>query len=403
MDQRLIVVARNRLDLCDYQRQQFFEDKDIQVLVDRRWAERRQGVQAHEPERRRADRRQEPVREGDLNRHGFAVIRRKPEAVGLEEIEKPTGEVQNQIEVKPPVDATAVVQDKSSLQTPSIQGTPPAERGSPPNGNGILKGRLPGAAKGLVSEETSIIHSTAYFEQNREEWLEMLKKVGMDNLRLPENSPLCAPWRKFLNELRAADGPASLDKGAGQHAGIEMERMTAVENRQRDTKWSEERVKIQAVKSGTRADTVRYLFIVSRDQAELCDRLTRDFSADKEVQVLLDRRQGQRRPQHAQARGRERRRANRRRQPEGWTVPVSQLYRGDRPCVMPPAEDPIRQPTGRREDGASFFRRSNVPAGPEDALTRAPKSAGANGGEMTGASVPFGSPAESAAKWGSWR
>lgn len=181
-----------------------------------------------------------------------------------------------------------------------------------------------------------------------------------------------------------------------------MERMPAVENRQRGTNWSEERVKIQAVKPGSRADTVRYLFIVSRDQPELYDRLTRDFSQEKEVQVLLDRRVEERR-QRIQGNGSERRRAGRRRQPEGWTVPVSQLYCGERPCLVLVAEDPICQPTGRREDGSSFFRRRDGLARPEDAVTRTPKSVGANGGDRAEVSKPLASGAESADKWGAER
>ena len=157
--------------------------------------------------------------------------------------------------------------------------------------------------------------------------------------------------------MESADDPAPRVKDAGEQAGVDVESMTARELRQPGSKWSEERVKIRAVEPGTKADMVRYLFIVSRNQPELFSRLARDFSEDKEVQVLLDRRVRERR-QRPQADGPERRRAGRRRQPEGWTVPVRQLYGGDRPCLGPLAKDPIRQPAGRREDGSSFFRRS---------------------------------------------
>lgn len=166
--------------------------------------------------------------------------------------------------------------------------------------------------------------------------------------------------------MESADDPAPRLKDAGEQAGIDMESMTAGIHRQAGSKWSEEPVKIREVEPGTRADMVRYLFIVSRDHPELLARLARDFSEDKEVQVLLDRRLRERRGGR-QAVGAERRRAGRRRQPEGWTVPVQQLYQGDRPCLVPLAIDPKREPAGRREDGSSFFRRSTGAAEPEDA------------------------------------
>ena len=59
---------------------------------------------------------------------------------------------------------------------------------------------------------------------------------------------------------------------------------------------------------------VRCLFIVARGQPDLWHHLTRDFAGDEEVQVLLDRRRGERR-QHLQPNEPERRRSDRRRQP----------------------------------------------------------------------------------------
>lgn len=147
-----------------------------------------------------------------------------------------------------------------------------------------------------------------------------------------------------------------------------MERITAVENEQGSI-FKGKSVKIHAIKPGARADAVRYLFIVERDEPELYDRLARDFSEDKEVQVVLDRRSAQRR-RGGQAQGPERRRAGRRRQPEGWTVPVTQLYRGYRPCLLLVAEEPIPSLTGRRDNGSSFFRRGKAPARPDDAGTK---------------------------------
>ncbi len=149
--------------------------------------------------------------------------------------------------------------------------------------------------------------------------------------------------------------------------GIAMERNAPVETPERVSKWNRERVRIQPVIERTPGDMVRYLFIVSRDHLELYYQLTWDFSKDREVQVLLDRREGDRRTQ-GQGHGKERRRASRRRHPEGWTVTVEQLYRGERPCLLllgenlaPLGEYLASPPAGRREDGSSFFHPGREP------------------------------------------
>ncbi len=59
----------------------------------------------------------------------------------------------------------------------------------------------------------------------------------------------------------------------------------------------------------------RYLIIVARNQPEICADLARDFAGDEQVQVFLDRRQGERRRYHAQRDEPNRRRADRRRPP----------------------------------------------------------------------------------------
>lgn len=61
---------------------------------------------------------------------------------------------------------------------------------------------------------------------------------------------------------------------------------------------------------------VRYVFIVRRDQPHLLEHLRREFAKEKEVEVLQDRRIGERR-QRVQAWPAERRRADRRRMPGG--------------------------------------------------------------------------------------
>lgn len=122
------------------------------------------------------------------------------------------------------------------------------------------------------------------------------------------------------------------------------------------TNGGEQRVKVRPVTPGTRADAVQCLFIVSRDQPELYERLCSDFAEDKEVEILLDRRVRDRR-RGGSVQGPERRRAGRRRQPEGWTIPVARLYGGERPCLILQAQGPTVPPASRRSDGSSFFRR----------------------------------------------
>ena len=58
----------------------------------------------------------------------------------------------------------------------------------------------------------------------------------------------------------------------------------------------------------------QHLFIVSRQQPELYSYLTREFSGEPDVQVILDRRQGERRqqPESVMTEGIDRRHAERR-------------------------------------------------------------------------------------------
>ncbi len=340
--------------------------------------------------------------------------------MGLREIEKPLGELHAQLVGKPPEDPVGDVDAQASVQTQTIERALSVWKAGPPNGSGIWNGRTNGPTQWVIAEDRSIIISRTPFDEGGQEWQEVLKKIGIEGLRLPDNGALCAPWRKFLNELRAAatrgesasmpgrvssmgsaDGAAPGGTGAGDQAAMAVE-MTARENKQSDANGNEARVKIQAVKPGVRLDTVRYLFIVSRDQPDVYNRLARDFAADKEVQVILDRRVGERR-QRAQGNGSERRRTGRRRQPEGWAVRVSQLYRGDRPCLVPSAGDLISPFTTRRGDGLSFFARPKASARPDDAATRIPGSAGTNGSDMAAALHPVAGPAEPAFKRGAGR
>lgn len=61
-------------------------------------------------------------------------------------------------------------------------------------------------------------------------------------------------------------------------------------------------------------DKVRCVFIVARDQSDLWHYLRQHFAREEEVQVILDRRRGERR-QRNRVTETERRQADRRRQP----------------------------------------------------------------------------------------
>lgn len=54
----LLIVARNQPDLCGYLSRSFAGDDKVQVILDRRVGQRRQGVQTNDPERRQGERRQ---------------------------------------------------------------------------------------------------------------------------------------------------------------------------------------------------------------------------------------------------------------------------------------------------------------------------------------------------------
>ena len=75
MATHLFIVAWYRPDLWDYWRRWFSGVEDVQVLLDRRRGERRQSALAHEPERRRTDRRRPPGIEDELRGMGFAIVR----------------------------------------------------------------------------------------------------------------------------------------------------------------------------------------------------------------------------------------------------------------------------------------------------------------------------------------
>jgi hypothetical protein len=81
MARYLIIGARNHADTYSYLQRQFAGDDTVQVLLDRRYGERRRRQACYNVQRRRRERRHGPGRESDLARHGFLVVR---QAVGLQ-------------------------------------------------------------------------------------------------------------------------------------------------------------------------------------------------------------------------------------------------------------------------------------------------------------------------------
>ena len=75
----LVVAARNRQDLHDYLRRQFSGDDKVEILLDRRRAERRRRLDPHEPERRRGNRRSGPGTDDRLYYYGLIIVRQLPE------------------------------------------------------------------------------------------------------------------------------------------------------------------------------------------------------------------------------------------------------------------------------------------------------------------------------------
>lgn len=60
MGHYLLIVAEDQPQVCDYLARQFTGVEKVQVLLDRRRGERRQGIRPYEPERRQGERRRQP-------------------------------------------------------------------------------------------------------------------------------------------------------------------------------------------------------------------------------------------------------------------------------------------------------------------------------------------------------
>lgn len=77
----LFVVSRRQPDLYEYLVQQFGDEPDVTVLLDRRFTERRQPVAPRpaDDDRRRADRRQNNDAAYELLTMGYTAVRATPD------------------------------------------------------------------------------------------------------------------------------------------------------------------------------------------------------------------------------------------------------------------------------------------------------------------------------------
>jgi hypothetical protein len=74
MGRHLFVVSRRHPELFEYLRERFASDSAVEVILDRRVAQRRRRETPYDPERRRADRRQHPEVEIELQTRSHAII-----------------------------------------------------------------------------------------------------------------------------------------------------------------------------------------------------------------------------------------------------------------------------------------------------------------------------------------
>jgi len=73
MPRYLFIVPQDQPELHEHFRRDFSNDNEVQVLLDRRVADRRQRIEPHTPERRRADRRPQPGTPEAFRRVGFGA------------------------------------------------------------------------------------------------------------------------------------------------------------------------------------------------------------------------------------------------------------------------------------------------------------------------------------------
>ncbi len=74
----LIIVARDEPELCQSLKEQFAADRDVQVILDRRLAARRQAIQQWAQDRRGPDRRGPWRIETDVRTRRYVIIGPQP-------------------------------------------------------------------------------------------------------------------------------------------------------------------------------------------------------------------------------------------------------------------------------------------------------------------------------------
>jgi hypothetical protein len=92
MPRHLFIVARDELDLYAYLKEQFGPDSEVDVILDRRRAERRAGSRAVPNDRRRRDRRTRADVQAELRlqSHVFVTVaEEEAEAAGSRDDVKP--------------------------------------------------------------------------------------------------------------------------------------------------------------------------------------------------------------------------------------------------------------------------------------------------------------------------
>lgn len=71
----LIIVSRDQPELWQTLSQEFGRSREIRVILDRRYGERRQAERPHAPERRGSERRSMPRIEDDLRARQYVLAR----------------------------------------------------------------------------------------------------------------------------------------------------------------------------------------------------------------------------------------------------------------------------------------------------------------------------------------
>lgn len=76
MDPLLFIVSRDQRDLHDYLTTEFRRDEQIQIILDRRLADRRRRAEPKPRDQRQMARRRAVAIEEQVKSAGFAVVRR---------------------------------------------------------------------------------------------------------------------------------------------------------------------------------------------------------------------------------------------------------------------------------------------------------------------------------------